>query len=133
MLWAALLFRLDPPIKNENISGNFMGSMTILDRDRVAFCGEDKDLFIGVQPHHIMGTLFSSVISTSGASDLVEHKPGDRFYVKNTNLLLNYTFRGGARIAVWQIPTGMCDDYNVFSTQQRSAVIEVNDNFEKDT
>jgi hypothetical protein len=91
-----------------------MESFTLLDGDRIAFHSSTKDLFIAVQPHHIMGEIYSSV-----NDDVIRHQPGDRFLVRKQNLTLSYRDRGGAVVNIWQIPYGLCQDHNVFSTQQR--------------
>ena len=113
-------------------TGNLMKSFTFLDRDQIEFRGESKDIFVGVQPHHRLGHLHSSIGTKDDSSEMILHKPGDRFYVRDKNLFLKYSFRGGAVVDVWMIPTGICHGRNVYSTQQRSAQIRLSDQFKDD-
>jgi hypothetical protein len=132
-MWLLLILslRLHPEVINTSRAGDFMESFTLLDGDQILFGSSTKDLFIGIQPHHIMGEVYSSIASNS--SDRILHRPGDRFRVQRQDLLLTYRQRGGAVVDSWQIPSDLCLDHNVFSTQQREAVIQINDTFTNST
>jgi hypothetical protein len=132
-LVAALALRFSPDVIDTVRTGTFMESFTLLDPDRIAFHGEDKDLFIAIQPHYLMGEIFSSVNNTDGTPDLMYHRPGDRFRVSDQRLVLRYSSRGGAVVNTWQLPRGLCRDHNIFSTQQRVAVISVQETFDAPT
>jgi hypothetical protein len=127
-LFVLLFLRFHPDVINAVKEGSFMESFTLLDGDRVHFRGADKDIFVAVQPHHIMGSVYSSV-----NNDVILHQPRDRFRVRGQDLILNYTYRGGAVVNTWQLPNDICHDHNVFSTQQREAVIKVQNRFDAPT
>lgn len=126
------LFRLSPPVVDSVHEGSFMSSFTFLDRDRVEFNATSRDLFVAVQPHHMTGGLFSSVIDSAGSHSLVKHRPGDRFRVRDVRLSMNFTYRGGAIVHAWQIPTGLCGERSVFSGQQREALIDIDEEFDRE-
>jgi hypothetical protein len=123
-----LFLRFHPDVINVVKEGSFMESFTLLDGDRVHFRGAGKDLFVAIQPHHIMGSVYSTV-----GEDVILHNPRDRFRVRDQDLVLNYSYRGGAVVNAWQIPNDMCLNHNVFSTQQREAVIKVQNSFDTPT
>ena len=133
MLLLIVMFRLSPPVMNAVMDTDFIQSFTFLDRDHLTLKGTGKDLFVAVQPHHILGTVFSSVLDGSTTRDLRRHSPGDRFVVRDADIILNYTYRGGAVVDIWMLPQNMCSDVNIFSTQQRSAKIHVSEVFDRDT
>ena len=135
LMFLSLLFcfRIDHPVRNEVRTGYEIDTVTFLDRDRIELRGKDTDVFVAAQSHHTLGHLFSSVIRENNTEDLIKHIAGDKFYVQKAGVVLNYTYRGGSRVSFWQIPSGLCGDYNIYSTQQRSAVIKVNDTFTEDT
>lgn len=126
------MFRLSPPVLDVVRDSIVMESFTFRDRDRVTLRGRGKDTFVALQPHSTIGKIFSSVVNDSTTHDLIQHSPGDRFFVHDTDILLNYTYRGGAVVDVWMLPQGMCSGINIFSTQQRMARIHVEQIFDHD-
>jgi hypothetical protein len=122
-VFAVLCLRFHPDVIDVVKEGDFMESYALLDGDRVQFRGANKDIFVAVQPHHIMGSVYSTIGGDS--SDVIAHRPGDRFRVRDQDLLLTYSYRGGAVVNTWQIPDNVCKNHNIFSTQQREAVIKV--------
>jgi hypothetical protein len=136
-MWAVVLFavafRLAPPLINAVKTGYFIESFTVLDKDRIEFKASNADLFLAIQPHHIMGEVHSTVTDANGTKSRIRHNPGDRFFVRRQDLTLNYAERGGAVINTWQLPPGLCQDYSVFSTQQRKALVDVQHTFSEPT
>jgi hypothetical protein len=131
-MWEVGLFvalRLAPAVINTSRTGYFMESFTVLDQDRVEFKAANSDLFMAIQPHHMMGNVYTSVFRADGSADTIRHRVGDRFYVENQDLILQYSYRGGGVVNTWQLPRGFCKAHNVFSTHQREAVIAVHDDF----
>ena len=133
-LFFYLAFRLDPPILDVTRDDPFMDTFTLLDGDRVTITGGGKNVFVAIQPHNIMGHIFSTTVSKDSDSRTIEHKIGERFYVSDQDVILNYSYRGGAVLNVWSLPDDLCDPrYSVFSSQQREARIKVDAYFENDT
>jgi hypothetical protein len=130
VLGLLLAFRLSPPLLNVTRTGYFMESFTLLDGDRLELEGHEKDIFVAVHPHHMMGELHSAINRDGSLEDSIRHFPGDRFRVTDETLVLNYSSRGGAVINVWQLPEGFCHNHNVFSTQQREAYIRIDRKFD---
>ncbi|KAH0794784.1 hypothetical protein GPJ56_001331 [Histomonas meleagridis] len=107
---------------------------TFLDSDSLLLDAFNKDLFIAVQPHFIVGSLNSTTIDKKGISHTLTHKLGDRFYVSDCKLKLTYSGRGGARVYVYQIPQGFCDpEYSIYSSSQLEAKINVQQKFGRPT
>jgi hypothetical protein len=132
MTWLFLLFlRFYPEVINATRDGDFMESFTLLDGDRILFRSSTKDLFVAIQGHTIMGELYST--NGSNEADRIRHKPGDHFRVQGEDLVLTYRQRGGAGIDTWQIPSGLCSNHNIFSAQQREAIIQIDKTFSEPT
>jgi hypothetical protein len=110
-----------------------MESFTLLDKDRIDFKASNADLFVAVQPHHIMGAVYSTVADANGTERRLRHDPGDRFFVRGQDLTLSYAERGGAVVNTWQLPPGLCRAYSVFSIQQREALVDVQATFSEAT
>jgi hypothetical protein len=123
----ALSLRFSAPVIDAVRTGLFMETFTLLDPDRVLFKPSDSDLFVAIQPHYLMGEILSSLPRTNDTE--MRHFPGDRFRVVNDEVLLRYESRGGAVVNTWQLPRGLCHNHNIFSTQQREAVITVQETF----
>ncbi|OHS94831.1 hypothetical protein TRFO_38974 [Tritrichomonas foetus] len=143
LIFFSLFFRLDPPILNLEKDGFFMDTYTLLDQDYVKIYGKNKDVFIAIQPHNIMGSIYSTVSPTSHDgknsnrdkkfNGTVKHYVGDRFYVSNSDIFLNYTYRGGSVVNVFSLPRGLCDpEYSIFTTMQREAHISIDETFQED-
>jgi hypothetical protein len=130
---SVLAFRLAPPLMDTVKTGYFIESFTVLDKDRIEFRASNADLFLAIQPHHIMGEVYSTVTDANGTESRMRHDPGDRFFLRRQDLTLNYAERGGAVINTWQLPPGLCQDYSVFSTQQRKALVDVQNTFSEPT
>jgi hypothetical protein len=131
-MWIVALFvglRLAPPVINASRTGYFMESFTVLDQDRIEFKAANSTLFMAIQPHHMMGDVYTSVFQADGSTDRIHHRAGDRFYLANQDLVLEYSYRGGGVINTWQLPRGLCKAHSIFSTQQREAIISVHDDF----
>lgn len=106
----------------------------MLDKDFLSISGDNKDIFVAIQPHSIMGRIYSTISKNNQIIDTIQHSVGDRFYVRNQDLLLNYTYRGGCVVHTWVLPHGMCDpDYTIYSSGQRYAKIEINEKFEENS
>lgn len=134
LIFSSLFVRLDPPPLNIHRDFDFMDSFTLLDKDSVSISGKNRDIFVAVQPHSIMGHIFSTVSTENNEQSTLEHSVGDRFYVSNQDIQLYYSYRGGALVHVWSLPQGMCDtSYVIYSASQRSATIELNEVFNEDT
>ncbi|KAK8886221.1 hypothetical protein M9Y10_041680 [Tritrichomonas musculus] len=130
----SLAIRLDPPPLNIYRDFDFMDTFTLLDKDSVTISGKERDIFVAIQPHSIMGHVFSTVYKNSIEKNTIQHSVGERFYVSNQDLKINYSYRGGVVVHVWSLPRGMCDtSYTIYSAGQRSATIHLNEIFNEDT
>lgn len=134
LVFFCIAIRLDPPPLNIHRDFDFMDSFTLLDKDSISLSGKNRDIFVAIQPHSIMGHIHSTVKTDGSENGTIEHDVGERFYVSNQDLHINYSYRGGAVVHVWSLPQGMCDtSYVIYSASQRSANIELNEYFNEDT
>lgn len=128
-----LSFRLDPEIIDIQRSTPFCEVFTILDGDKIKLNGFGMDIFVSIQPHFVLGTVYSIRTTKKGikwSTDRQNHTYGERFHVSDCEITIGYEGRGGSKVVIYMMPRGICDgSYTVFTSDQRNAHIKVDQNF----